>query len=118
MVMIGSSVVGQHALSEVLDEQLNLFLSDKFTHAFAELLSTSKNLRSVRVADFLTLFPYSKIESDLRIKSTHTSRKIEDIFLYEYIPVDKADVLQGKGIDRNQLGLKYYDFSDIASGLL
>jgi len=33
------------------------------------------------------MFPFDKLNSDLRIKSTHSIKKNEEIFLNEYIPM-------------------------------
>jgi hypothetical protein len=33
------------------------------------------------------MFPFEKLDSDLRIKSTHAKRKNEEIFLNEYLPM-------------------------------
>lgn len=91
--MIGSSVLGQHALSHERDPDLNVFLSDKFTFFFYEFLLSGLNNRSVKISDFTTLFPYSKVESDVRIKSTHKTKSLDQIYLYEYLPIDKNDVV-------------------------
>jgi hypothetical protein len=79
-------------------------------------LKSKQFTRSVRIQDFLLLFPHSKIESDLRIKSTYPrgKRNPETIYLHEYLPIDKEDVIGGKGIDKSQNGVQYFDFSDLA----
>ena len=33
------------------------------------------------------MFPFDKLDSDLRVKSTHATRKNEEIYLSEYIPM-------------------------------
>jgi hypothetical protein len=41
----------------------------------------------VRISDFPKMFPFDKLDSDLRIKSTHATRKNEEILLNEYLPM-------------------------------
>ena len=113
--MVGSSVIGQHSLSNHVDRQLNIYLNDKFTYNFHEFLNSKAFNRQVRIQDFLTLFPFSKIDSDLRIKSTYRSgsKGPESIYLHEYLPIDKEDVTGGRGIDKDQNGVEYFDYADI-----
>lgn len=42
--------------------------------------------KSVRLSDISALFPFDKIQSDLRIKSTHKSKTLDQIYLHDYIP--------------------------------
>ena len=66
---------------------MNVFLNDKFTYFFWEFLYNGQFTRNVKIADFLTLFPYSKLDSDLSFKNTHESKSPEQIYLYEYMPI-------------------------------
>ena len=54
----------------------------------------------MKFSDLTSLFPYKKVESDVRIKSTHTTKSLDQMYLYEYLPIDKNDVVLGKGIDK------------------
>ena len=74
IVMVGTSVHGQHALSHHLDGALNTYINDKFTYFFYKFLKEGKN---VRLSDFPAIFPFEKVESDLKIKSTHLNRKLD-----------------------------------------
>lgn len=40
----------------------------------------------MRLSDISALFPFDKIQSDLRIKSTHKSKTLDQIYLHDYIP--------------------------------
>jgi hypothetical protein len=53
----------------------------------------------VRISDFPKMFPFEKLDSDLRIKSTHAKRKNEEIFLNEYLPM-KAIGTRGLKVKR------------------
>lgn len=81
---------------------MNIFLNDRFTYFFSEaLIWGNKFTRSTTIADFMTLFPESLIEADIDIKNTHVFKKNDQIYLHEYLPLDKNDVLFGKGADKN-----------------
>ena len=112
ILMVGSSVHHQHAFSHQEDNQLNVFLNDKFTYFFWEFLYNGQFTRNVKIADFLTLFPYSKLDSDLSFKNTHESKSPEQIYLYEYMPIGQQEIVKGKGIDNGQEEYKFYDYSD------
>lgn len=84
IVMVGTSVTGQHALSYQLDGTINTYLNDRFTFYFYQIL---KQQKSARMSDFPSLFPYDKLQSDLKIKSTHKTKSLNEIYLHEYIPV-------------------------------
>jgi len=53
------------------------------------------------------------IHSDLRIKSSLSKKKPSEVYLYEYLPLDKDDVVEGKGIDKSQNDVHFYDIADI-----
>ena len=100
LFLVGSSVHGQSAYSNQHDFEMNLDLNDKFTYAFMELLHgeygngvkfTSKS----RLSEFLNLFDFKRIGSDLRIKHTSEKRTPEDLLLYEYIPLPGTKVDPG-----------------------
>jgi len=84
LFLVGSSVHGQSAYSNQHDHSMNLDLNDKFTFAFMELLKGeySRFTSKTRLSDFLTLFDFKKIGSDLRIKHTSEKRTPEDLLLY------------------------------------
>ena len=46
------------------------------------------------------MFPFSKLDSDLRIKNNF-KKTPEQMYLHEFIPIDKEDVIGGKGIDKS-----------------
>ena len=113
IAMVGSSVVGEHSLSDEIDKTLNTFVNDKFSHHLYEFLVSKAFMRKTTLEDFKRLFNYDKISSTLDIKSTHPVKKLDQIFLYEYFPLDKEDVTGGKGIDRQQEEVKFYDYADL-----
>eukprot|EP00350_Pseudokeronopsis_sp_OXSARD2_P006245 CAMPEP_0170548190 /NCGR_PEP_ID=MMETSP0211-20121228/6523_1 /TAXON_ID=311385 /ORGANISM="Pseudokeronopsis sp., Strain OXSARD2" /LENGTH=101 /DNA_ID=CAMNT_0010853603 /DNA_START=616 /DNA_END=921 /DNA_ORIENTATION=- len=100
MVLLGTSVLGQHALSHQPDLDLNTFLGDKFSFFFNEFLYSAKNTRNVKLSDFSSLFPFSKVESDIVFKTTHQTRSLDQIYLSEFLPLDKLDVVNGRGSDK------------------
>lgn len=91
--MVGSSVLGQHAFSHNLDGTLNTYVNDKFSYYLFELLRSKSFTRKVRISDFHGMFPFSKIDSDLRVKNTFRGKTPEQVYLYEYLPIDKEDVI-------------------------
>tara|TARA_B110000285_G_scaffold94196_1_gene107585 strand:- start:1004 stop:1411 length:408 start_codon:yes stop_codon:yes gene_type:complete len=97
LFLVGSSVHGQSAYSNQHDYSMNLDLNDKFTFAFMELLKGeySRFTSKTRLSDFLTLFDFKKIGSDLRIKHTSEKRTPEDLLLYEYLPLPDTKVDPG-----------------------
>ncbi len=116
--MVGTSVLGQHALSHQIDGSLNTYLNDKFTYFFYLFLkersvypnskqsAKSKKAASVRLSDFEALFPYEKIQSDLRIKSTHKTKNLSQIYLHEYIPMQPID-----------MNMERYSYEDVRDDL-
>jgi phosphatidylinositol glycan class K len=81
IVMMGTSVTGQHALSNQIDGQINTYLNDKFTYYLYQYLKqwtegVTPN-KKVTMAEFPSLFPFDKIHSDLRIKSTHKVKTLD-----------------------------------------
>eukprot|EP00347_Sterkiella_histriomuscorum_P003366 403364570 len=112
ILMIGSSILGEHAFSHQVDEKLNTYVNDKFTYYLFELMRSKNFNRKVRISDFPSLFPSSKLDSTLEIKNTYKVKTADQVYLHEYIPIDREDVIGGKGIDKNQEGLKFYDYSD------
>ncbi len=61
IVMVGSSVTGEHALSDQMDTSLNTFVNDKFSRYFYDYLTSKAFTRRTSAADFKKLFPYDKI---------------------------------------------------------
>ncbi|CDW73443.1 gpi8p [Stylonychia lemnae] len=112
IMMVGTSVLGQHAYSHLIDSSLNTYISDKFSFFFHEFIRTKNFNRKVKISDFLNLFPYSKLDSDLQIKNTFKNKSPDQMFLYEFLPIDKEDVLGGQDLDKNQEELKFYNFNE------
>jgi phosphatidylinositol glycan class K len=83
LFLVGSSVHGQSAYSHQHDNEMNLDLNDKFTYAFHEFLTGAydRYTSKTKLSDFLTLFDFKKIGSDLRIKHTSEKRTPEDLYL-------------------------------------
>jgi phosphatidylinositol glycan class K len=105
LFLVGSSVHGQSAYSNQHDDNMNLDLNDKFTFAFFEFLKGdySRFTSKTKLSDFLTLFDFKKIGSDLRIKHTSEKRSPEELHLQEYLP------LPGTKIDP---GISFYNLAD------
>ncbi len=76
IVMVGTSVHGQHALSHHHDGALNTYVNDKFSYYFYKYINEPQP-KNVRLSDFPALFSYEKIQSDLKIKSTHRSKRLD-----------------------------------------
>ena len=74
VIMVGSSVAGQHAYSHLVDKTLNTYLNDKFSFYLYEFLTSKSFNRKVKISDFMSLFPYSKIDSDLTIKNNYRTK--------------------------------------------
>ncbi len=80
IVMLGTSITGQHALSHEVDNTLNTYLNDKFTFHFYNYLKQQVRIggnKKTKLSDLPKLFPSDKISSDVRIKSTHTSKTLD-----------------------------------------
>jgi len=107
IVMVGSSVTGEHSLSDQIDETLNTFVNDKFSRHLYEFLGSKAFTRKTTIADFKKLFSYDKISSTLDVKSTHPVKSLDQVFLADYFPLDKDEVTGGKGIDRQQEEVKF-----------
>ena len=103
LFLVGTSVLGQSAYSHQHDFSLNLDLNDKFTFAFYEFLRGDYNkfTEKTRLSDFPDLFNYKKISSNLEIKNTHKTRKPEDVYLQEYLPINKIES-----------GVKYFNIDE------
>ena len=97
LFLVGSSVHGQSAYSHQHDNEMNLDLNDKFTFAFMEFLKGeySRFTSKTKLSDFLSLFDFKKIGSDLRIKHTSEKRTPDDLLLYEYLPLPGSKVDTG-----------------------
>ncbi len=65
-------------------------------------------LKPMKLSDFPRLFPFGKIASDLRVKSTH-SRPLDKIYLDEYLPLQPV---KGK-IE----GYRYEEINDFVKAL-
>lgn len=113
--MVASSTHHQHALSHQDDSALNVFLNDKFSYFFWEFLYNGAFTRNVKISDFITLFPYAKLQSDLKLKNTHEKKSADQVYLFEYMPISSQEVLYGKGMDLSQEEFKFYDYSEFNS---
>ena len=67
-------------------------MNDHFAYDFDVDLVSGKINEQTRVSDLKTLYPKSRINSDLDIKSTLVGKDIKDVYLSEYIPVGKKRV--------------------------
>lgn len=97
LFLYGTSLLGQSAYSNQHDFSLNLDLNDKFTFAFFEFLKGDygKFTEKTKLSDFPELFNFEKLHSNLGLKNTHRTRKPEDVYLQEYLPLPDSMVEQG-----------------------
>ncbi|TNV76607.1 hypothetical protein FGO68_gene15958 [Halteria grandinella] len=112
IIMVGTSITGQHALSYQTDGQINTYLNDRFTYHFYQYLKQwngDKKSGKVKLSEFPTLFTFEKLQSDLRIKSTHKTRTLDQIYLNEYIPL--------KPLKMDSERVQRFNLSDIDSSL-
>jgi len=114
LILIGSSSRNESAYSHQYDADLNTGLNDKFTFYFHLFLhgrhdqySFSKN---TRLSQFPQIFNRALLDSNLEIKSTHVTKKLSDVHLYEYIPLP--------GHNTNNLDLQFYDLKDFDDEVL
>ena len=110
LFLLGTSITGESAYSNQHDNELNLELNDKFTFAFYQFLNGEylKYTKKTRLSDFPDLFPFTKLDSHIKIKHTHPTKTPADLHLYEYIP------LPGTRIDGTTLyNLDDYDALNI-----
>ena len=95
ILMVGTSIHGQHALSNQLDGGLNVYLNDRFSYHFVKFLESKQFTRGTKISEFPSLFTNAKLLSDLAMKSTLSGNKTAaDILLADYIPIDKQDVIK------------------------
>ena len=89
LILMGTSIHGKSAYSHQFMPSINLFLNDHFSYDFYDDLERGKITEKTKVRDLKTLYPNSRINSDVDFKSTLTNRDLKDVYLYEYIPVGK-----------------------------
>lgn len=107
LILMGTSVLGQSALSHQHDFSMNMDLNDKFTFYMNEFLEGNmpeKFTEKTTLSEFSSIFNHEIIKSDITFKNTHSTRKLEDIHLQEYLPLPNAKVDQG---------LKYFNIEEL-----
>ena len=98
LFLLGTSVSGQSAFSHKHDPSMNMDLSDKFSYHFYKFLDGKFGrpyTKDVKLSDMPEYFPFSMLDSDVRIKHTHATKKPEDLYLYEYIPLPRHKIDSG-----------------------
>ena len=73
-------------------------LNDKFTYYFKEFLDgnlAQKFTEKTTLDEFPKIFGKDKLKSEVTFKNNHSSRKLEDVFLQEYLPLPKTKIDQG-----------------------
>jgi glycosylphosphatidylinositol transamidase (GPIT) subunit GPI8 len=86
--MLSTSVVGESALADKTDGVLNTFLSDKFTGLFIDFLFQPNGYRAqqgFKLSEFLRLFTFEKVMSQLSFKST-SPRPLNEVLLSDFLP--------------------------------
>ena len=63
------------------------------------------------MADFPKHFHYGMIMSTISLKNTSTDRKMSDVLLSEFVPIN--DIYDGQGVDEKQVGTKFYNWDQL-----
>jgi glycosylphosphatidylinositol transamidase (GPIT) subunit GPI8 len=82
-------------------------LNDKFTYFFYEFLEGNlpqKFTEKTRLSEFQDIFTKKDLKSDVTFKNNHSTRKLEDVYLQEYLPLPKTKVEQG---------LKFFNIDEV-----
>ena len=96
MYLVGSSAHHQSAYSHEFDADIYQNLNDYWTHQmllfFRGQHNSHKFTKKTNLGQFKDMFPYSLIKSDLGIKNTHPTKKLEEVFLYEFLPLPGSKI--------------------------
>jgi len=88
--MLSTSVVGESARADQTDGIVNTFLSDRFTGLFVDFLFQPNGFQSqqgFKLSEFLRLFTFEKVMSQLSLKST-SPRPLNEVLLSDFLPYD------------------------------
>uniref|UniRef100_A0A7S3MTC7 Uncharacterized protein n=1 Tax=Strombidium inclinatum TaxID=197538 RepID=A0A7S3MTC7_9SPIT len=111
LFLMGTSVNGQSAYSYQYDAELNQDLNDRFSffflYQFLRNIYREKFTASTKMSDLFSLFPFLTLESNLAVKNNHNSRLISDVYLKEYIPLPKSNLIAKQ--------IKEYDLDEVPS---
>lgn len=73
-VMVGTSVIHEHAFSHQADPSLNNFLNDKFSYFFVDYMKTGKIKKDTSIADLPKILNFKVIESTVTTINMFTSK--------------------------------------------
>lgn len=96
LFLMSTSSANESAYSHEFDSTLNTGLNDKFTFYFYKFLHDKfdggRFTENTRLSEFQGMFPRSILNSGLQIKNTHVSKTLDQVHLFEYIPLPKHKV--------------------------
>ena len=96
LFLLSTSSANESAYSHQFSPSLNTGLNDKFTYYFHEFLHDkfdgAKFTEFTIINEFPKMFPRSILNSNLVIKNTHPTKSLEQVHLFEYIPLPKHKV--------------------------
>ena len=88
-ILIGTSILEEHALSHQADPSLNVFLNDKFSFFFVDYLKNGKLKRDTSVADLVKILNYGVVESHVTSINMFKEKKESEIKIGDFLPFYK-----------------------------